>query len=345
MTNSLLLTAWPSGDDILTSFRFATGYVEPEVYAGDATLTQISSGQNATHYSLIFRCQNCLSWNHNGATGSASTSQGFMILGWANSFIAPTNAECAADASFVQHDNGQSIFGAQLDSNVANPSYTQWAALATATVTGDCSPPASSTSSTPAPTGTPVPTTKYDYIVVGGGAGGIPIADKLSEAGKKVLLIEKGPPSTGRWGGTIAPDWSVPEWLDGTGLTRFDVPGLCNEIWVDSAGIACTDVDRMAGCVLGGGTAVNAGLWFKVSPPWLLYHGVKAMGRSLPLTQKKYISSQTPSTGTTTSQLAGRPATWLRRPTESSPAFPEPTRRRRTASGTCSKVTTPSPAD
>jgi cellobiose dehydrogenase (acceptor) len=106
---------------------------------------------------------------------------------------------------------------------------------------------------------TPAPAGTYDYIVVGGGAGGIPVADKLSQAGHKVLLIEKGPPSTGRWKGTMKP-----KWLDGTDLTRFDVPGLCNQIWVDSAGIACTDTDQMAGCVLGGGTAVNAGLWWKV---------------------------------------------------------------------------------
>jgi cellobiose dehydrogenase (acceptor) len=105
-----------------------------------------------------------------------------------------------------------------------------------------------------------VPPTTYDYIVVGAGAAGIPMADKLSESGKSVLLIEKGPPSSGRWGGTMRPDW-----LSGTNLTRFDVPGLCNEIWVDSAGIACTDTDQMAGCVLGGGSAVNAGLWWKVS--------------------------------------------------------------------------------
>jgi cellobiose dehydrogenase (acceptor) len=73
-----------------------------------------------------------------------------------------------------------------------------------------------------------------------------------------VLLIEKGPPSIGLWGGTLKPSW-----LEGTELTRFDVPGLCNQIWVDSAGIACPDNDQMAGCVLGGGTAVNSGLWWK----------------------------------------------------------------------------------
>lgn len=104
-------------------------------------------------------------------------------------------------------------------------------------------------------------TETYDYIVVGSGAGGIPVADRLSEAGHKVLLIEKGPPSSGRWGGTMKPTW-----LTNTSLTRFDVPGLCNQVWADPTGVVCTDVDQMAGCVLGGGTAVNAGLWWKPHP-------------------------------------------------------------------------------
>ncbi|OAA59901.1 cellobiose dehydrogenase [Niveomyces insectorum RCEF 264] len=101
----------------------------------------------------------------------------------------------------------------------------------------------------------------FDYIIIGSGAGGIPMADRLSEAGHSVLLIEKGPVSSGRWGGTMKPNW-----LNGTNLTRFDVPGLCNQIWHDSIGVACTDVDQMAGCVLGGGTAVNSGLWWKPNP-------------------------------------------------------------------------------
>ncbi len=87
------------------------------------------------------------------------------------------------------------------------------------------------------------------------------MADKLSEAGHKVLLLEKGPPSSGRWGGTMKPSW-----LSGTNLTRFDVPGLCNQIWADKAGIACTDYDQLAGCILGGGAAINSGLYWKPHP-------------------------------------------------------------------------------
>ncbi|KAF1959806.1 cellobiose dehydrogenase [Byssothecium circinans] len=107
---------------------------------------------------------------------------------------------------------------------------------------------------------TAAPSQTYDYIVIGSGAGGIPVADRLSEAGHSVLLLEKGPPSSGRWNGTMKPTW-----LEGTNLTRFDVPGLFNQIWVDSAGVACDDTGVMAGCVLGGGVAVNSALWWK--PP------------------------------------------------------------------------------
>ncbi|KAK3295479.1 uncharacterized protein B0H64DRAFT_146794 [Chaetomium fimeti] len=254
MTNSLLITAWPHEDTVYTTLRFATGYVMPDLYTGDAEITQVSSTINATHFTLIFRCQNCLQWSQDGAERSASTSSGALVLGWVQAFGEVVNPTCPDQISLDQHDNGMGIWGAQLDSNAANPSYTAWAAQATKTVTGECD------GSTPTDViSVPVPTDAvFDYIVVGGGAGGIPAADKLSEAGKKVLLIEKGFASTGEHGGTLGP-----EWLEGTDLTRFDVPGLCNQIWVDSKGIACEDTDQMAGCVLGGGTAVNAGLWFK----------------------------------------------------------------------------------
>ncbi|KAJ4360241.1 uncharacterized protein N0V89_000801 [Didymosphaeria variabile] len=57
-----------------------------------------------------------------------------------------------------------------------------------------------------------------------------------------------------------------PSWLQGTNLTRFDVPGLFNQIWADGNGVACEDTGVMAGCVLGGGVAVNSALWWKPHP-------------------------------------------------------------------------------
>ncbi|KAJ7869508.1 hypothetical protein B0H13DRAFT_2350896 [Mycena leptocephala] len=60
----------------------------------------------------------------------------------------------------------------------------------------------------------------WDYIIVGGGIGGIIAVDRLSEAGKTALLLERRGPSTAQTGGTYTPSWGIP-----TNLTRFDIPG------------------------------------------------------------------------------------------------------------------------
>lgn len=65
-------------------------------------------------------------------------------------------------------------------------------------------------------------TETYDYIIVGAGPAGIIVADRLSETGGRTLLLEQGGPSYGITGGTEGPAW-----LNGTGLSRVDVPGLC----------------------------------------------------------------------------------------------------------------------
>ena len=69
--------------------------------------------------------------------------------------------------------------------------------------------PTSSSSTASAPAGPTISATPYDYIVVGAGPGGIITADRLSEAGKKVLLIERGGPSTGETGGTYTAPWAA----------------------------------------------------------------------------------------------------------------------------------------
>ncbi|KAL8420929.1 hypothetical protein RB596_001917 [Gaeumannomyces avenae] len=98
----------------------------------------------------------------------------------------------------------------------------------------------------------------YDYIVVGSGAGGMPAAARLAESGKRVLLIERGSVSTYRFGGRRRPAW-----LEDTNLTRYDVPGLYNVIWHNHDGIRNADVGPITGRLLGGGPAINAGLWFR----------------------------------------------------------------------------------
>ncbi|TKA81238.1 hypothetical protein B0A55_02376, partial [Friedmanniomyces simplex] len=280
MTDSLILVTWIDGASVQTSFRYASGYVAPDIYTGNATLSQISSNINDTHYELTYRCQGCWSWDQAGATGSqvpATTASAAQLIGWAQATTPPTNPS-EADSALQQHAN-DGIFGA-LVASARNTAYTDWVTKATAAPTatgyypggnGTGSANATGTGAVVPATATPTPVacpatntlanSTFDYIIVGAGAGGIPLADKLSETGASVLLIEKGPPSSGRWGGDMKPDWLV-----GTNLTRFDVPGLDNEIWANSTGIACEDYSVMAGCVLGGGTAVNAGLWWRANP-------------------------------------------------------------------------------
>ncbi|KAJ4377276.1 hypothetical protein N0V83_000100 [Neocucurbitaria cava] len=256
MPNSLLLVTWPLNDTVQTKFVYAGGYVAPDDYTGNATLSQISHSINDTHFELVYRCQWCWVWNQKGAEGSQLPTSDVQVIGWAQH-----NKIFSGTWSF--HTKGQSQFGASV-ADARNAKYDDWVKLAPGTPSGSpTATPSGGVTPTPTPTGPvtcagkPAPTGSYDYIVVGGGAGGIPVADKLSESGKSVLLLEKGPPSLARFGGTMGP-----EWVTSNNLTRFDVPGLCNQIWVDSAGVACTDIDQMAGCVLGGGAAVNAALWW-----------------------------------------------------------------------------------
>ncbi|KAF9640838.1 putative cellobiose dehydrogenase protein [Lasiodiplodia theobromae] len=102
---------------------------------------------------------------------------------------------------------------------------------------------------------------EWDAIVVGAGPAGIIVADRLSEAGKKTLLLEDGGKSYGIVGGT-----DRPEWLSGTNLSRVDVPGLYKSIFADGGNLTCgSRVNAYGGCTIGGSSAINAGLYFQ--PP------------------------------------------------------------------------------
>ncbi|KAK3684115.1 hypothetical protein B0T22DRAFT_493669 [Podospora appendiculata] len=148
MNSNLLLVAYPQQNTILTSFRWATDYHMPAAYTGTAKLTQLSSTVNTTHYSLLFRCQNCLRWNQSATeTGSAPTSQGYLLLGWCHATSSPVSGTCPASLVVRQHDN-QGIFAARFNGNAVNAAYASWAAKATNTATGSCGDARASTSTT-----------------------------------------------------------------------------------------------------------------------------------------------------------------------------------------------------
>jgi cellobiose dehydrogenase (acceptor) len=95
------------------------------------------------------------------------------------------------------------------------------------------------------------------------------MADRMSEAGKKTLLLEQGGPSYYITGGRERPGW-----LNGTELSRVDVPGLYKSIFAKGGDLVCPPdvVNAFQGCTVGGNTAINAGLFFQPpSSDWDLY--------------------------------------------------------------------------
>lgn len=112
-----------------------------------------------------------------------------------------------------------------------------------------------------------VSNTTYDYIVAGAGPAGIIVAERLAETGKSVLLLERGEASTYATGGR-----SVVSWNDT--ITQYDVPAM--DYYLTTASDTseyCTDTANLAGCILGGGTMVNAIMFVRPQEKTLMTSG------------------------------------------------------------------------
>ncbi|KAJ7853534.1 cellobiose dehydrogenase [Mycena olivaceomarginata] len=249
MIDSLLIAAWPNNGKIVFTTRYATTNVLPDVYNGPK-ITTLSTGTyvNSTHWKWVYRCQNCTSWTG----GSIDVSSPAAVPAWSSSTIAVDNP-ADPGTTMVQHTDFGFYFFPFAEAHVTASVYNNWASGGTGG--GTTAPPTTTTTTTAKPTGTATP---VDYIVVGSGPGGIITADRLSQAGKSVLLLERGGPSTGQTGGTYQANW-----LKGTNLTKFDVPGLFESMFTDPNEFWwCKDINVFAGCLLGGGGSVNGALYW-----------------------------------------------------------------------------------
>lgn len=193
-----------------------------------------------------FLCAGCITGN--SLSFSASTSS--IVIGWAMSAKTVTNPTSASAATFVYHEQGYGDFGLTL-SSAESASYPTWASMATASsnTTTSSNSTCSSTSSNTTAT---VSNSTYDYIIAGAGPAGIIVAERLAETGKSVILIEQGAESTYATGGRSTVSWNDT-------ITQYDVPAM--DYYLTSASDTseyCTDTANMAGCILGGGTMVNA---------------------------------------------------------------------------------------
>ncbi|EZG56679.1 putative GMC oxidoreductase [Gregarina niphandrodes] len=87
----------------------------------------------------------------------------------------------------------------------------------------------------------------FDYIVVGGGGSGCPLARTLADAGYKTLLIERG---------GLREEHPVTWTLDGSGATLMDAQ-------VSQPVVTTEGYISHIGRVLGGGTSVNLGFYIE----------------------------------------------------------------------------------
>ncbi|CRK18998.1 hypothetical protein BN1723_011736, partial [Verticillium longisporum] len=255
MANSLMVIAWPNGDDIVASLRHSTGYASPGLYAGDATLKTIAAGTSfdGATFTFTFLCEGCIQTDGTTFAAGASTADiGYGLAG--ASVSAPTKP--ASPLTF--HSGGFGIFGVDLAA-AQSSQFATWAALADETG----GPPGGGGGETlnPGNNTVPISNSTYDYIVVGGGPAGLVASQRLTETGRSVLLIERGRASTASTGGNRLVPWNQ-------SLTYYDVPGLFSNLPFATLGEGyCTDTAAVAGCVLSGGGSVN-GMAFIHPPTW-----------------------------------------------------------------------------
>lgn len=263
MVGNLLAVAWPNDGKVVSSFRVATGYTSPSVATGDFAMSPIPDGTfvNDTAFSYTFLCSNCIS--EDPLTGFVVAPE-LNIVGWAQSDDALTDPTSASGA-LTYHSAGFGAFGMPL-ADAKSADFAKWAALAvkggsgggnSTTPTTPTTPGAGGNTTTPITGGNAtVANATYDYIVAGAGPAGVIAAERLAESGASVLLIERGGPSLASSGNTKTLEWN-------SSMTMYDVPAYGYYLSDVGSPAFCSDTADQAGCLLGGGSSINAMMFVK----------------------------------------------------------------------------------
>lgn len=181
-------------------------------------------------------------------------------IGYAISGTDPTDPTDASSA-LSYHSQGYGEYAMKF-SEAYSADYATWASWAeastsssnssTSTGSGSTSSGSNSTTTVPSNTTTTTSDSTYDVIVVGGGAAGLIVAERMAETGVSVLLLERGGASTASSGNTDYLNWNDT-------VTKFDLPAMGSNLLTSSnTSEFCTDTASTAGCLLGGSTEVNA---------------------------------------------------------------------------------------
>lgn len=259
MSGALLICAWADGDNIVASLRQATAYSNPpEVSNSSMGIYEISSGTsvNSTGWSFTFLCKGCAT----GTSNSFGATDTEKVFGYALSSTALADTSSSA-ATLNFHSKAYGEYAHSLSDGMS-AQYDTWAALASSTNSAAITASSSNTTTTAGAASNTTTTTTtsnstYDYIVAGAGAAGIIVAERLVESGASVLLLERGGDSTYSTGGDAVMSYNDT-------VTQYDVPGMGYYLTTASeTSEYCSDTAGMAGCLIGGGTMVNAMMFVK----------------------------------------------------------------------------------
>ncbi|KAM0360086.1 hypothetical protein HYE67_002035 [Fusarium culmorum] len=249
MSKKLLIVAWPNDGKVVTSVRQASGYTNPDVLDDDTVkIKPIEKGVKvgADSFTFTFLCEGCIKTD--GTTFKAADANAVMAFAFST-----TALDDPTDASGALNYHGAGFGGFSVDAGSSKSAdYETWAAMAS----DSAAAPGSGSGGSAPPAGnftTVVSNMTYDYIVVGGGPAGIIVAERLLESKKSVLLVEGGKASYYSTGGKAVMDWNET-------TTQYDVPSMAYHLTTSKVDTSeyCTDTASMAGCLLGGSTAVNA---------------------------------------------------------------------------------------